>query len=455
MVLRLDAQGLTGDEGFTAQMVKLPWATMFADLGRIDYNMSAHYIALKAWTGVFGTSEIALRVPSLLFALGALVLWHRLAKSFLGLPIATVSTAFLALNPLFIEVGLTARPYAMLVLWAALATLALVRALEGQTRSSWLWYALAAVVGLHIQLIAALVLAAHGAFALFYQRRINRYNLEAIGLILVLGIVPTALFLAPADTLSWIGPLSFRRAAAVSLAVAGGGVFGAIVVALALVGIVRRPLKRSMKFLPSALLAVPVLLILALAPLQSLFVDVYFSVILAPLAQAAALGLARVMRQWTTLLVPAGLVLASLGLALTSVTGGMDSNQGWRELPSMMAGTVMAGDVIAFPNSYYRIVAEYYATDPGTGPYPPGDPILPTDMWSTLRPYQLDLLKRTGGQTSPEVFEPQILNKRRVWLIGLGDTFNRTVREDLEAHGYLLDQIFMAGDAEARLYVAG
>ncbi len=230
--------------------------------------------------------------------------------------------------------------------------------------------------------------------------------------------------------------------------------FGAVVLALALFGIVRRPLQRSMKLLPSALLAVPVLLILVLAPLQSLFVDVYFSVILAPLALATALGLARVMRQWTTLLVPAGLVLASLGLAVTSASGGMDSSQGWRELPSMMAGTVMAGDVIAFPNSYYRIVAEYYAVDPGTGPYPPGDPTLPTDMWSTLRPYQLDLLKRTGGQTSPEVFEPQILNKRRVWLVGLGDTFNRTVREDLEARGYLLDEIFKAGNAEARLYVA-
>ena len=455
MVIRLDAQGLTGDEGFTAQMVKLPWARMVSDLGRIDYNMSAHYLALKAWTEVFGTSEVALRIPSVLFALGALVLWHKLAKSVLSSRVAIVATAFLALNPFFIEVGLTARPYAMLVFWGALATLALVRALDSQTRRNWLWYAVAAVVGLHVHLMAALVIAAHAAFALFYQRRFNRYNLEAMALIVALGIVPTVMFLAPADTLSWIGPFSLPRAAVVALDVAGGGIFGAVVVALALFGIVRRPLKRRMRWLPSLLLVTPVLLILALAPLQSLFVDFYFSVIIAPLAEAAAFGLAWVMKQWETLLVPVGLVVAGLGLAFSLATGGISSHQGWRDLPSMLAGSVMKGDVIAFPNPYYRIVAEYYSPDPSAGPYPPGGPTMPTAAWGSLRPYQLDRLTRTGGQALPEVYLPQTLGHERIWLVGLGNSTEQGVGQDLEANGYRLADIVTSGNSEAVLYVAG
>lgn len=457
MIIRLNAQGLTGDEGFTAQMVRLPWATMISDLGSIDYNMSAHYIMLKAWAAVFGTSEIALRAPSVLFAIAALVLWHRLAKSVLGVRVAIVSTTFLALNPFFIEVGTTARPYALLVLWAGVATLALVRALDSQTRRGWLWYGLIAAVGLHIHLLASVVIAAQGAFALFYQRRINRYNVEATGVILLLGIVPTALFIAPADTLSWIGSFSLPRAIAVGLDVAGGGIFGAAVIALALFGVARRPLKRRMKWLPSVSLVIPILLFLALAPLQSLFVDSYFSVIVAPLAEAAAFGLAWVMKQWTTLLVPTGMVLAGVGLAVSLATGGIGTHQGWRELPSSLAGKVIEGDLVAFPNPYYRIVAEYYSPEPepAAGPYPPGDPTLPNLAWGSLRPFQLDRLTRTGGQSAPEVYLPQLLGNDRIWIVGLGNALERVVTQDLVANGYRLEEVVTSGDSEATLYVAG
>ena len=91
MLLRLDALSLNGDEGFTAQMVKLPWSAMLSDLTRIDYNMSLHYIVLKAWSGIFGTSEAALRFPSVIAALAALPLQYRLVNRLFGPRLASLS----------------------------------------------------------------------------------------------------------------------------------------------------------------------------------------------------------------------------------------------------------------------------------------------------------------------------------------------------------------------------
>lgn len=203
---RLGALSLWNDEGFTAQMVKLPWKSMLSDLTRIDYNMSLHYIVLKAWTGIWGNSETSLRLLSGLFALAALPLLYRLAQRIAGQWVATVSVVLLALNPFFLELALTARPFSMLLFWTVVATSVLVNALETGTRRWWLCYGAVAVIGLHIQLLAALVIVAHAVFTLIYQRRIHRFNLEAVYVIALFGLVPTLIFLAPSDTLAWIGP---------------------------------------------------------------------------------------------------------------------------------------------------------------------------------------------------------------------------------------------------------
>src|SRR5690349_21587308 len=69
--LRLN-DSLTVDEPFTANLVRLPLAQMFAAL-RYDGTMPLYYVLLKAWASIFGESEIALRSLSVLF-FGATIL---------------------------------------------------------------------------------------------------------------------------------------------------------------------------------------------------------------------------------------------------------------------------------------------------------------------------------------------------------------------------------------------
>lgn len=456
MILKINSVGLGGDEGFTAQMVKLPWRTMLADLTHIDYNMSAHYGLLKMWTSVFGFSEVALRLPSVIAVVVALPLLYHLVATTSGQRLAALAVIFAGLNPFVLMVGLTARPYAFLLLWSVVATLRLNVAIESQTRASWIWYGGVAVVGLHIHLMAALVIVAHATFALIRQRGLRQRHLEAAGVIILFGVVPTALFLAPANTLAWIGPFSLQRAATTGMAVAGGGLFGALMLGLALVGTLRPPQnERRMSLLATSWLGVPTLLCLALAPFQSLFVPIYFVVITAPLAVLSALGVNRLLATRTTWTIPAGLALGSFGLILALTLSQVVRSPGWRELPSLLSQKVLPGDVIAFPNAYYRIVAEYYASESQAGPFPPALPTLPLANWGSLRPLQLNTLERTGGQTDHEVFEAQTVGEPRVWLVGYEDSFKRTVAEDLVEHGYRLAEVVESHQVGASLYVIG
>lgn len=456
LLTRLSTLSLWGDEGFAIQEVKLPWGAIFSDLAQIDYNMSLYYIVLKAWTSIWGTSEAAARSLSSIFVLAALPLFYRLAVRIAGRRIALGSVVLLGLNPFFLELGLTARPFAMALLWGVVATLVLVRTLEEGNRRWWLAYGLLASIGLHIQLTSLLVIAAHGIFALLYQRRVNRFNLEAIGVITFTGLLPSIIFLAPPDTLAWIGPFALGTAARVALAVAGGALLAVVLLPLATYGLFRPPAPRhALTWLPATWLTVPIALMLIIAPIQSLFVDWYFAVLVPVIALLAAMGLDRILASREKPLVALAAVLSTAALAVTLGTTGIGERQGWREVSAMMSGRVEPSDAVAFPNAFYRIVAEYYAPSSATGPYSAGNPILPNEAWGTMTPFELDQVKRTGTQADHDVFEPEILAWDRIWLVGIGDELYLAVSSDLESHGYQEQDDVDYNGVEAHLYVRG
>lgn len=451
MLLYINAYSLTGDEGFTGQMVRLPWRQMLGDLASIDYNMALHYLLLKAWTGVAGDSEVALRLPSVMLAVSTLYLTFRLVRRLFDVRVASLTVILLSFNPFFLMVGLEARPFAFLMAWSVLATTLLMRALEAPSRRNWIVYGLIGVVGLHIQLLSALVIGGHALYAVASQRRVTPPNLLAAALILGLGVTPTALFLAPADTLSWVGPFHAARALRVVIDVAGGGVIGGLTLVLAAIGLVKAPRVRF-SWLVRAWLLIPVLVFLALAPFQSLFVKSYFAGLLPPLALLAALGLSTVTSRFSNWAKLAALPIGALALVATAAQGGLATGADWRGLVASLQSHIEAGEGVAFPNPFYRIVNEYYSIKSADGPFPLAEPALPNDPWGTLSPYQLDFIKRTGIQADHDVFEPDILAWGRIWVIGIGDEFDRAVIADLVSHGYGRAGTIEAGSARAVLF---
>ncbi|MFY1624783.1 glycosyltransferase family 39 protein [Micromonospora sp. WMMD723] len=137
--------------------------------GTVDAATGAYYLVVHGWTGVFGDSVAALRLPSVLAMAGAAGLTAVLGRRLFGAPAGLLAGLLFAVLPGTSRYAQEARPYALVTLLAVLATVLLVGALDRPGRLRWAGYA-AAVTGLGLaHLLALTLLAAHAVAVLTVQ----------------------------------------------------------------------------------------------------------------------------------------------------------------------------------------------------------------------------------------------------------------------------------------------
>ena len=83
---------------------------------RQGISFAAYSYILWLWSLVFGTSEIALRIPSILAMLGAVYLLYRAACEFFDRDIAFIVAIVFSIHPVVIFAAIDVRPYAFAVL---------------------------------------------------------------------------------------------------------------------------------------------------------------------------------------------------------------------------------------------------------------------------------------------------------------------------------------------------
>lgn len=126
------------------------WLNRFIALGFPSYS----YI-LWLSTKIIGTSEIALRIPSILAMLGAVWLLYLAARELFSRELAILAAVIFCLHPIVIFESIDIRPYAFAVLATNAAILILLRLRRSD--SNWL----AALFGL----LAAVIVSFHYLFA--------------------------------------------------------------------------------------------------------------------------------------------------------------------------------------------------------------------------------------------------------------------------------------------------
>lgn len=137
-------RGLYVDEYTTWSVLALPPDELIANrLGA--GHLPGYFLALSGWSRLAGISEVALRLPSLVLALGSLAIFMAMVRDLFDRRLAVLAGAFLAGHQLFLWSAQTARPYAPLLLFTVLGWWALVRWLRGGGAG---WLALLLVSGL-------------------------------------------------------------------------------------------------------------------------------------------------------------------------------------------------------------------------------------------------------------------------------------------------------------------
>ncbi|HEX6461978.1 MAG TPA: glycosyltransferase [Candidatus Saccharimonadales bacterium] len=148
-------QSVWFDEAYTIALAKRPFSELL-HLTAVDVHPPLHYLLVKAWAGLFGWGELALR------ALGALIIaltvgtMALLIKKLFNIRVMLWALPFITFAPFVLRYGFEIRMYALAALIALLATYVLVSTLQARGKKAFLGW------GLYALLVAA------GVYTLYY-----------------------------------------------------------------------------------------------------------------------------------------------------------------------------------------------------------------------------------------------------------------------------------------------
>lgn len=197
LILRIISlnQSLWLDEAINVLAVKnnslIDLVTQYA---RADFHPPGWFILLWGWTKVFGYSEIAVRMPSVI--MGVLSIWivFLLGKKLFSKNVGLVAALLLAVNPLHIYYSQEARMYVMATLAVLINIFLLAKLIKGEKLNS-IFLIFSNIFILISDYIAYFIFPAQFIFLLLYKRELIRKWLLALGLAVLSGFwwLPTFL----------------------------------------------------------------------------------------------------------------------------------------------------------------------------------------------------------------------------------------------------------------------
>lgn len=406
------SRGLWVDEAISVRQAQLPFAAMLSDVAANDVHPPLHHALLWLTVRIAGTSETAVRLPSLLAGVALVPVLAWVGRVLFDRRTGWVAAALGTIAPFCVWYSQEARMYALFMTLAAVAIGAQVQALRRGERRDWILLGLVVAALVWTQYFALLPVLVHAAatgWALWRDRAapgLLRARLRGLAIataIVVVAVLPLLPILleqlaaygergaglvpgqAGASSSSFGGSISIYAVGANLIwAVVGyhaDGVMEQIaalwpllmLLALVLLG---RGRSRSSVLL-AALVVVPMAALFAIGSLKrDLFELRYFS----GAVPAVLLLLARLVTSTTqrraavTLAGAAAAGLMAIGLVDQQVNGANPRLYDFEGALGEVARTAVAGDVLLYEPSYLAEVLDYYAPDLDARPAGSGVP---------------------------------------------------------------------------------
>ncbi|MCL4397620.1 glycosyltransferase family 39 protein [Patescibacteria group bacterium] len=161
-------QSLWLDEAITLQAIKSnTFGELVSKFAPGDFHPPLYYLFLKWWDGIFGYSEIASRIPSVLFGIVTVFLVFKIGEKLFSRRAGILAALFLAVNPLAVYYSQEARMYSLAMMLVASAIYFLLE-------KKWLAFAAAVVLSLYTDYLPALMLPVY-FFITRYKKTFLKY----------------------------------------------------------------------------------------------------------------------------------------------------------------------------------------------------------------------------------------------------------------------------------------
>jgi mannosyltransferase len=406
----LTQQPLWFDEAWTHIYVTSPLGEILSLTDPIDVgNPPLYYAIVHLWTFVAGTSDLALRLPSVFFGVLTIPVVYALGRTVGGRPLGLTLALFTAISPMNIEHSQQARGYAFLAFAASVAMWGLAHLLAnriyagqpigtGLLRSSPVqdqravrttvlaWTAVAtgtaaAVLTHHTAIFLALAMDAIVAAVWLLERRtrerfyVNWLFAQAATLLMIAPWLPN--FIQQSRTVYadfWIAsPTASEVAIAGKHLVSGWSpaVFGALSVLIAaILGVVAF---RSWRRMPwwilfvVLLIAVPLVGELAASPFRPIFRRQTLIWCAIPVSLAIGRGALSLRHRWIAPAIVSVVVLSATGIVNHQLNY---SNAAWDEVAATILGERHSGDGVIVAELITEPIVERYLGGDATHPTP-------------------------------------------------------------------------------------
>ena len=190
LILRLISlnQSLWLDEGINVLAVKnYSLSFLLTDYLKADFHPPLFFIFLWGWTKIFGYSEIAVRVPSVVFGVLAVYIIYLIGKKLVNQKLGFIAALILGINPLHIYYSQEARMYALAALAVSLNLFYFIKLVRGEKKSFSLGYFLSSLLILGSDYLAYFIFPAQLMYLIFLRSKITFK-------IWVLSFLPSLLF---------------------------------------------------------------------------------------------------------------------------------------------------------------------------------------------------------------------------------------------------------------------
>jgi mannosyltransferase len=362
-LIRLGAPSFWVDESFT-------WAEMQYSLAKkLDVQLHfLHLVLIEPWAALAGTSEWALRFPSVLGAMASVGLLVVLANKLFDQRVALVSGLLLATSPFFVKWSQQARAYSMFVALCVVAMLLLLRAFERDSRRAWAVFGLAlSVVIVWHPVSGFLALPAYAVYIVQRRDRFLPHGLLSAVMVAILA-VPWAATTAMRSRvqMGWIDFPTPAVGAHAVLDVSGAAGLGLLLACVGFWVLLRRTGRSDLAVWLGAWAACPFVLALLVSFVQPMFLDRFLIATAPAFAMLAAVGLLGVRRRLRWAAAAAVVLATAIGLAqwYAPKAHGNWRGEDWREATRTVLALKKPGDdIVVVPWWAYRS-AEYYGARP-------------------------------------------------------------------------------------------
>jgi Dolichyl-phosphate-mannose-protein mannosyltransferase len=180
-------QTLAGDELFTYHdVVGRSFGAVLTTVNTGGENSPPLFFVLAWASAKLGNATVWIRLPSVVLGVATVPIVYAIGRETVGRIPGVIAAIVMALAPFTVFYGIEARPYATMMFFVALSTLAMVRALRSESRRWWLVYALSAAAAAYSHYTAIFVLAVQATYSIWAGRDRLRRPLGAAALIIAL-----------------------------------------------------------------------------------------------------------------------------------------------------------------------------------------------------------------------------------------------------------------------------